>query len=49
MGGRGKWAMDIEKGTCWDEHQLGMETNLTINFILKKINIETLKVLIMNQ
>ena len=20
MGGRGKWVMGIEEGTCWDEH-----------------------------
>ena len=20
VGGRGKWMMDIEEGTCWDEH-----------------------------
>ena len=21
-GGRGKWVMGIEEGTCWDEHQV---------------------------
>ena len=29
--------MGIEEGTFWDEHWVCMETNLTINFIKKKL------------
>ena len=36
MGGRGVWVKGIEEGTCWEERWVFMETNLTINFILKK-------------
>ena len=33
VGERGKQVMGTEEGTCWDEHWVCMETNLTINYI----------------
>ena len=40
MGGRGKWVMGIEEGTCWDEQWVLYGTYLTISFILKKFKKE---------
>ena len=35
VGGRGKWVMGMEEGTCWDEHWVLYGNQfLTIKFIL---------------
>ena len=36
VGARGGWVMGTEEGTCWDEHWVLLETNLTMNCIFKK-------------
>ena len=38
MGGRGKWVMGTEEGTCWDEHWVsyGNQFDNKLYLILKK-------------
>ena len=37
VGGRGKWVMGIEEGTCWDEHWVLFGNQFNNKFHIKKI------------